>query len=92
MVTWECALNYTAMYALSKAIVAAGTVDDIYKIRASFAKAFPLLSDKYPNEVLGITNTGRMYVMASVQTITNGSPMLRYCMSGGQRVKRNLIR
>jgi branched-chain amino acid transport system substrate-binding protein len=72
MVTWECALNYTGIYALARAITAAGTVDDIYKIRAAFPKAFPLLSDKFPNEALGLSPTGRMHVMASVQTVTNG--------------------
>ncbi len=72
MVTWECALNYTGMHALARAIQAAGTVDDIYKIRAAFPKAFPMMGDKYPNESMGITDAGRMYVAASVQTITNG--------------------
>ena len=75
MVTWECALNYTGMHALAKAIVAAGTVDDIYKIRAGFDKALavaPMLGDKYPNEVFGITKAGRLWIAASVQTITNG--------------------
>ncbi len=72
MVTWECALNYNAMHALSRAIVAAGTVDDIYKIRAAFPKAFPMLSDKFPSESAGISDTGRMYVLASVQSISGG--------------------
>ena len=72
MTTWECALNYTGMYALAKAIVAAGTVDDIYKIRAAFPKAFPLLADKFPNEVFGIADAGRMLILVSVQTVTNG--------------------
>ena len=72
MVTWECALNYTGMHALARAIAAAGTVDDVYKIRAAFPKAFPMMGDKYPNESSGITSTGRMYIAASVQTITNG--------------------
>jgi branched-chain amino acid transport system substrate-binding protein len=72
MTTWECALNYTGMYALAKAIVAAQSVDDVYKIRAAFPKAFPLLSDKFPNEAFGITDHGRMHIMASVQTVTNG--------------------
>jgi len=72
MVTWECALNYTGMYALAKAIVSAGTVNDVYKIRAAFPKAFPLLADKFPTEALGITPAGRIHVMASVQTVTNG--------------------
>jgi len=72
MTTWECALNYTGMYALAKAIVAAGTVDDVSKIRAAFPKAFPLLANKYPTEVFGITDEGRPLIMALVQTITNG--------------------
>jgi branched-chain amino acid transport system substrate-binding protein len=36
MVTWECALNYSATHALARAIVAAQSVDDVYKIRAAF--------------------------------------------------------
>lgn len=72
MVTWECALNYTGMHALARAIKAAGTTTDVYKIRAAFAKAFPMLGDKYPNEIYGINETGRMLILASVQTISNG--------------------
>lgn len=74
MVTWECALNYTAMHALAKAIVAAGSVDNVYAIRAAFSKALdpPMLGDKYPSAAFGVTDTGRMLIMASVQTITNG--------------------
>ena len=74
MVTWECALNYTGMHALAYAIEAAGTVDDIYKIREAFPKALAngLLGDKFPNEEFGIEKSGRMHVAASVQTITNG--------------------
>jgi branched-chain amino acid transport system substrate-binding protein len=74
MVTWECALNYTATHALARAIVAAGTVDDIYKIREAFPKAMAsgLLGDRFPNEEMGIEKSGRMHVAASVQTITNG--------------------
>jgi branched-chain amino acid transport system substrate-binding protein len=72
MVTWECALNYTGTYALAKAISAAGTTTDIYKIRAAFSKSFPLLADKFPTESFGLTDAGRIMIMASVQTITNG--------------------
>ena len=73
MVTWECALNYTATHALARAIVAAGTVDDVYKIRAAFPKALvpPMAGDKFPNGIFGVTNSGRMLILASVQTITN---------------------
>ncbi|HOJ51071.1 MAG TPA: ABC transporter substrate-binding protein [Syntrophales bacterium] len=72
MVTWECALNYDAMHALAKAIAAAGTTTDIYKIRASFPKAFPLLADHYPAECHGINEQGRMFFPCSIQTITKG--------------------
>ncbi|KAF0157065.1 MAG: branched-chain amino acid ABC transporter substrate-binding protein LivK [Syntrophaceae bacterium] len=74
MVTWECALNYTAMHALARAIEASGTVDDVYKIRDAFPTALAngLLGDKFPNEVFGIEKSGRMHVAASTQTITNG--------------------
>jgi len=89
MVTWECALNYTGVYALAKAIVTAGTVTDVYKIRAAFAKALetPMLGDKYPNEVFGIEPAGRLQIMASVGTITNGKfdKSELYVWWGGQK-------
>jgi branched-chain amino acid transport system substrate-binding protein len=69
MSTWEVWLNYNAMAALSRAMAAAGSVDDVYAIRAAFPKAFPLLGDKYPSEFFGITPAGRMYCAGSVQTI-----------------------
>ena len=74
MVTWECALNYTAVHALARAIEASGTVDDVYKIRDAFPTALAngLLGDKFPNEVFGIEKSGRMHIAASTQTITNG--------------------
>jgi branched-chain amino acid transport system substrate-binding protein len=69
MLTWEVSLNYDAMYGLSRAMVAAGTVDDPIAIRAAFPKAFPLLGDKFPVEYWGITPGGRMEIAGSVQTI-----------------------
>jgi branched-chain amino acid transport system substrate-binding protein len=74
MVTWECALNYSATHALARAIVAAQSVDDVYKIRAAFAKALdpPMLGDRFPTTTFGIADTGRLHILASVQTITNG--------------------
>jgi len=49
-------------------------VDDVYKIRAAFPKALdpPMLGDKYPNAVYGLTDAGRMLIMCSVQTVTKG--------------------
>ena len=72
MATWEAAVNYSHMHALARAIVAAGTVNDVYKIRAAFPKALPLLADKFPIEVFGITDAGRMLGFLVVQTMTNG--------------------
>ncbi|MEE9911504.1 MAG: ABC transporter substrate-binding protein [Deltaproteobacteria bacterium] len=75
MVTWECALNYTATFALARSIEAAGSVNDVYKIREAFPRALAsggLLGDKFPTEEMGIEKNGRMHVAASVQTITNG--------------------
>ncbi len=69
MLTWEVSLNYDAMYALSRAMVAAGTVEDPIAIRAAFPKAFPLLGDKFPVEYWGITPGGRMEIAGSIQTI-----------------------
>jgi branched-chain amino acid transport system substrate-binding protein len=69
MLTWEVSLNYDAMYALSRAMVAAGTVEDPIAIRAAFPKAFPLLGDKFPVEYWGITPGGRMEIAGSVQMI-----------------------
>lgn len=80
-VGWDCALNYTGMFAVAKAIAAAGDVKDVYKIRAAFPKVYPLLGDQYPNEEFGITPEGNMHVLAAVNTITNGvaDPGEFYC-------------
>ncbi len=69
MATWEPILNYNAMYALSRAMVAAGSVSDVYKIRAAFPKAFPLPGNKFPTEWVGITEHGRMFCPGSMQMI-----------------------
>jgi branched-chain amino acid transport system substrate-binding protein len=72
MNTWESALNYTAMHGLAKAMIAAGTVEDVQAIRNAFPKAMPLLGDKYPTEFFGIADTGRIHLAAAVQMIKNG--------------------
>ncbi len=72
MNTWESVLNYTAMHALAKAMAAAGTVDDANAIRAALPKAFPLLGDKFPTEMFGLSEDGRMEVAAAVQMIKGG--------------------
>lgn len=72
MNTWEAALHYTATFALAKAMIAAGTVEDVTAIRAAFPKAFPLLGDKFPTEFFGISDVGRVHLAAAVQMIKNG--------------------
>jgi branched-chain amino acid transport system substrate-binding protein len=69
MSTWEVSLNYDAMYALSRAMSAAETVEDSVKIRVAFPRAFPLTGDKFPVEYWGITPGGRMEIAGSVQVI-----------------------
>jgi branched-chain amino acid transport system substrate-binding protein len=67
--TWEVALNYNGMYILSKAIVAAGTVNDVKAIMAALPKAFPILGDKSAAEEFGMTSYRVFEVPASVQTV-----------------------
>jgi branched-chain amino acid transport system substrate-binding protein len=72
MLTWEVCMNYNAMHALARAMVAAGTVSDPIAIHAALPKAFPLLGDKFPVEFFGITPNGCMEVAGSVQVIKDG--------------------
>lgn len=72
MNTWESALNYMGVYALAKAMVAAGSVDNPAAIRAAYPKAFPLVGPQFPLEFLGISEAGRIHLAASVQMIKNG--------------------
>ena len=58
------ALNYDAMQALARVMVAAGTVKDPVAIKAAFPKAFPLGGDKFPVEYFSITPGGRMTCVA----------------------------
>jgi branched-chain amino acid transport system substrate-binding protein len=61
--------NYNGMHALARAISAAGTVDDVVAIRAAFPKAFPMLGDKFPAEMHGISKTGLIYSLSYVQMV-----------------------
>lgn len=70
--TWEAMLHYQAMHSLAKAIAAAGTQDNVYAVRAAFPKALPMLGDKYPAEMFGISNTGRILMPAVMQSIKGG--------------------
>lgn len=70
--TWESVVHYTSMHVLAKAIASAGTVDDVRAIRAAFPKVFPMLGDKYPMEIYGITPSGRMISTPVAQTMKYG--------------------
>lgn len=72
IVTWEACLHYGAVMAIARAIEAAGTADDIRAIRKAFPKAYPMLADKVPAEVHGLTVDGRQEMLASVQSIEDG--------------------
>ena len=70
--TWEAALHYGAMHALAKAIAAAGTQDNVYAVRAALPKALPMLGDKYPAEMYGVSGSGRIYMPTVIQAIKGG--------------------
>ncbi len=70
--TAEAAMNFTAMHALAKAIVIAGTATDVRAIRAAFPKVFPMLGDKYPYEFFGLTPDARIISVATIQTVKYG--------------------
>lgn len=64
--------NFAFVHTLARAITAAGTTTDVYKIRAAFSKAFPMYITDFPMEVYGVTSSGRLLVTTGTQTITNG--------------------
>lgn len=70
--TWEAALHYGSMHALAKAIAAAGTQDNVYAVRAAMPKALPMLGDRFPAEMYGISEAGRIYMPAVLQSIKGG--------------------
>ena len=70
--TWETIANYTSMYALARAIAAAGTPDNPRAIRAAFPGILPMLGDKYPMELFAITPNGRLIFPNVVQTMKYG--------------------
>jgi branched-chain amino acid transport system substrate-binding protein len=70
--TWEACTHYAIVYAFTRAMTAAGTVDDPYAIRAAFTKALPLVGDKFPSEILGVTNAGRVHRTVQLEAIKGG--------------------
>jgi branched-chain amino acid transport system substrate-binding protein len=74
--TAESSFNFTFMHALARAIEAAGTVEDVYKIREAFSQAFPLYATEFPMEAYGINEQGRVLVVTATQTINEGKKEL----------------
>ncbi|MCJ8499219.1 ABC transporter substrate-binding protein [Desulfatitalea alkaliphila] len=70
--TAESAFNFTFMHALARAIEAAGTVNDVHRIREAFPQAFPMYATEFPMEAYGLTEEGRALVTTATQTITEG--------------------
>ncbi|MBS4021690.1 MAG: ABC transporter substrate-binding protein [Dethiobacter sp.] len=70
--TWEAAINYTATFALVRAMEAAGTVDDVYAIKKAFPEVFPFLGKDFPIEYMGISEYGRLKMIGTVDMIKNG--------------------
>ena len=71
MATWECTVNYVLMHSLARAIVAAQSVDDVYKIRTAYAKALPMNLPEFPMEILGVSDQGRWRVFTSIQAMNS---------------------
>lgn len=70
--TWENALHYTGMYALARAVAEARTADNVHAIRAAFPRVFPMLGDRYPIEIYGISPHGRFIYPLSIQSMRHG--------------------
>ena len=68
MLTWEVVLNYCAMHALARAMVAAGTVKGPVAIRAALPKAFPLRGKHFHRNSMGSHRQGVWKFTGSVQT------------------------
>jgi branched-chain amino acid transport system substrate-binding protein len=73
IVTWEAAIQYTSTYILAKAMEAAGSVDDIFAIRAAINGVLPVYGTEFPYEFHGITDAGRLHAVGSIAMIQDGA-------------------
>ncbi len=71
-VTWESVIHYTTMHALAQSIALAGSADNAYAIRAALPRVYPMLGDKYPMEVWGVSPSGRLIAAAVIQGMKYG--------------------
>lgn len=76
--TWEASVNYCLMHSLARAVTAAQSADDVYKIRAAYPRAFPMMLTHFPMEILAVSDKGRWQTFTSIQPITNGKLDLVY--------------
>jgi len=65
----EAIQNYMGMHALARAIAAAGTPNNVAAIREAFPKAFPMLGDRFPTEIHGLTSDGRVEIFPYSQMV-----------------------
>jgi branched-chain amino acid transport system substrate-binding protein len=72
MNTWEASTHYACTFAIAKAIAAANSVDNAVAIRAAFPKALPVLGDKVPSEIYGVTPAGRIHRVVQLQIVKHG--------------------
>lgn len=80
--TWEGSIHYLMLHSLARAIAAAQSVNDVYKIRAAYPKILPMTLGDYPKgfpmELLGISDDGRWQMFTSIQPINDGKLDLIY--------------
>ena len=74
MVTWECALNYSATHALPARLLPRSQLTTHIKSVRLLPGLWipPCWAIDFLTTTFGIADTGRLHILASVQTITNG--------------------
>lgn len=80
--TWEGSIHYLMLHSLARAVSAAETTTDVYKIREAYPKILPMTLGDYPKgypmELLGISDNGRWKMFTSIQPINDGKLDLIY--------------
>ncbi len=93
--TSESLRHYGAMVVLAKAISVAGTTTDVRAIRAAFPKAMPILGDRLPTELHGISPKGRLHMAGAVQTVEKGelkAPIQYYHWPQSEKEWQNILK
>ena len=62
-------MHYAEVVVISRAVQAAGTATDVRAIRKAFPKAYPILGDKAPTEMWGLTADGRQEMFCATQSV-----------------------